>query len=102
LNTAVVESITLNGTTLAINTNLYSLGLIEGFVKAALDTQSIGNQQVSALSNNSGQSDNITLNTGENSVPIFIFYPSMELTASIDITINGVLETVNFEKIETA
>jgi len=100
LDRATTESITINGATTSFPKTLDDLLGITGNIESALSSSSI--TAIDVLSTTYSQLSEINLNSGDISVFVQIFYPSTELTASLDILINGATQTFTFVKVPTA
>lgn len=99
---AIFESMTINGETYTSPSSLSDLEGVWNNVQNALSGASVTASLVTTMSNNSGGSSSIQDNKGFNLVFVTIFYPSVELTGSINVTINGALEAFDFEKVATS
>jgi len=93
---------TINGTIYTNSKPLYDLDSLWGNVQSSLNEASVTASLVTTMTNNTGGSASIQDNKGFNLVFITILYPSQALTGSIDVTINGTLETFTFDKIATS
>lgn len=97
-DTAQLIDFILNGTTYNNPSPLYDFEPLKNFIFNTMVDAGVTPVICNASTWNS---QTIIDNAGANIVFIDIFYPSAELTASVDVLINGVTETFNFEKIAT-
>jgi len=104
LDIAVATAMTINGVTYDSNPKLLNdLDAISNNLATVVSNAGATYAEIMVSTNNVGAAQaDITANSGEIRVYVYIFYPNQELTGNIEVTINGTPQTFNFEKKATA